>query len=118
MTMRRKTGVRFHGSEKKEERSAEVGVFTGGGGVVLVLGQNLAVAGVEPLTDKEGSVGIGAGFDGLGGFQEAFSNLGGALCGGGAIVSGGGNVDGMLADSGWVNVHGALPRREWAISVP
>jgi hypothetical protein len=24
----------------------------------------------------------------------------------------------MLADSGWVNVHGALPRREWAISVP
>jgi hypothetical protein len=23
----------------------------------------------------------------------------------------------MLADSGWVNVHGALPRREWAISV-
>ena len=96
----------------------QIRVFTGWGCVVLVLGQDLAVAGVKPLTDEEGGVWIGWGFDGLCGFEKTLANFGGALGGCCAFVADGGNVDSMLTDCCGVDVHGVLLSEERAIGKP
>lgn len=55
-------------------------------------------AGIEPLTEEEGGVGIGIGGcgDALGGFEEAFANFGGLLGGGSAFALGSGVEVGRL----------------------
>jgi hypothetical protein len=103
----------------REQKLTKVRIFTGGGGVVLVLRQNLAVSGVDPLADEEGGIWIGVGFNGLGGCEETLANFGGALGGCcGAIVSSGIGVDGMKADGCGVDVHGVPLSEERAIGKP
>jgi hypothetical protein len=86
--------------------------------VVLIAGQDLAVATVEPLADEEILFGCCRSGGALCGFEEALANVGTALCGGGAFVAGSGGVDGMQADGSRVDVHGALPADKRAIRMP
>lgn len=76
---------------------------------MLVWGQDLTVAAVKPLADKEilfGCCGGGA----LCGFEEAPADRSGALGDSGSFVACRAGIDGVQADGGRVDVHETLRR--------
>ena len=120
----RSQGVRYHGSEKTdqrrtEERSAEVGVFTGGGGVGTHLG-------AEPGSWRESShwpmrrVASGSASDshGLQGFEQALADLGCTLGGRRSFTLGGGEAGRTERSWSFRECASFPPKQRRAIGVP